>query len=374
MVQNLAQDTLSFTNRIIGNTAFMLLDKGIGPDKARPSDLFIDGSNFSEEMYFHKSQGKNITVKINTPGGRVDHGWSMVDAILETGADTFAAGLAYSMGGICLMFGKYRKAYSHSSIMIHSPRGASTTYLDVVKNQFRTLLESRTKFSKAEIDEMMDSGKDYFFTAKEALSKGIIDEIVYTDIQTPANASTNDLYLFYNNHIENTNETNMNIFGKPLFGKDTEVENVEAAFKMKAENEVLKAEKLVKESEIESLKAKVNELENSGKVSSEKTKATDLIKGAISSKKIAPNAEDEAKLIENATANYDAVKMLIDALPSKKNVAVASVIDASAKKENMTYEHLAKHAPDQLQALAENDPELLNKLMDDYMKTQNEKK
>lgn len=368
MAQVLEAEKLSFTNRLVGNTAFMPIDKGIGPDKS--NSPFIDGSSFSDELLFHKSQGRDITVKINSPGGRVDHGWNMVDAIIEAGACTFATGMAYSMAGVCLMFGKQgqRKAYSHSSIMIHAPRGiANGEYLEVVKNQFRSLIESRTKFTKAEIDDMMDSGKDYFFTPIQAKKKGIIDEIVSTDLQVPVFNTINELHIFYNNHLDDNKNQNKNMeFFNKFFGGKDESESMVNAVQMKSENEALKAEKVAKDSEIVSLKAKVEQLENSSKVTDAKTKATSLIKDAIKANKIAPNAEDEAKLIENATANFDAVKMLIDSMPSKKSVAAAAIVNDSGKNEKKTYEWMAKNDPEGLKNLYETDPELFNKLSDEY--------
>lgn len=347
----------------------MLVDKGIGPDRQSPTDAYIDGSAFADEMYYHKSQGKDITVKINTFGGRVDHGWSMIDSIIETGADTFNVGMAYSMGGVCLMFGKYRKSYSHASIMIHAPRGGSPTLVDVFKNSFRTLLESRTKFSKTEIDEMMDSGKDYFFTAKEALVKGIIDEIIQTDLQVPVHASTNELHLFYNNHIDQNKDSNMEFFNKFFGGKD-ESESMVNAVQMKSENEALKAEKAAKELELSNLRAKLTEAEAITAKAEHKNKAVELIENAVRANKFL-NLTEEAKetLIAGAITNYDATKIMVDNMASKKIGSVSNVITSSGgKTEALTYDFLAKHKPEELKNIAENDPELFDKLIDEQLK------
>ena len=360
-----------FTNRVIGDTVYMLLNQGIGPDPKNPTASYIDGARFADEMYYWKAAGKKIVAKINTPGGRVDHGWNMVDAIIECQADTFDAGIAYSMGGICLVFGKNRKAYDFASAMIHAPRGGNKEVIDVIKGQFQKLLESRTKLSKAEIEDMMASGKDYFFTASEMLAKGLIDEIVPSNmtLTPPGGASAQGLYEFYNSFIDenqNNNDMDFKAILAKLTGKETEAEGIVAVTEMKASNESLKASLAVKEAEIADLKKKLADAELAGKATEAKAKATELIQAAVKANKfVGLKPEDEAKLIENATANFDSVKLMIDSMKPQKPAAAATFQSQERNKE-LSYEYLAKHDPQQLAQIAENDPELFNKLSDEY--------
>lgn len=380
MVQKVNHNTLAFTNRIIGNTAFMLLNKPIGT--STKEEQAISGSDFADEAYQLKAEGKDVKVKINSFGGNVFQGWDMVDSIIETKAKTEVVGVAYSMAGVCLMVGSYRTAYPHAKCMIHAPHRSdgkkeSTPFMDGIINQFKELLKSHTKFSDEEISEMVTSGKDHYFDAEQMKAKGIIDEIVPTGYAANiVGMSDKEAYLYCNTLIEeelNPN-TEMEIFNK-LFGGKTDSENAIAAVQMKAENDSLKAEKTAITNEVASLKAKVAELENAGKVSDAKTKATELIEGAEKANKFVNlKAEDKAKLIENATANYDASKIMIDNMASKKSVAAVAKIDTEAKSKEMTYEYLAKNKPEELNDIAENDPELFAKLQDEYLSSNNEKK
>lgn len=366
---------LLFTNRLIGNTVFMLVNQQIGFDESSPNEKFIDGPAFAEEMYYHKAQGRDLTVKINSPGGKVVQGWDMIDAIIETGANTFNTGIAYSMGGICLIAGKHRIAYSHASAMIHAPHskrspGASPVK-DAIKNQFRNLLETRTKFTKSEIDEMVDSGKDYFFTAKEMLEKGMIDEIRSSGISAPYGMSAREITSFFNSNVEdnqNTTEMDNNILTDvwaKITGKKESADQVLAYTQMKSENETLKASESAKDAEIVALKAKVKASEEAAVVSEAKTKAAELIENAVKIGKLSTiKPEDKVKLIDNAVANYDAVKIMIDSMPVKK-VSAASFIKEE-KGETKTYAWMAKHDPKGLLALAESDPDLFDKLSDEY--------
>jgi ATP-dependent protease ClpP protease subunit len=367
-----------FTNRVIGNTVFMLLNQAIGPDHDEPNEPYIDGSRFADEMYYWKSQGKHITVKINTPGGRVDHGWSMIDAIQECAADTFDAGIAYSMGGICLLFGKNRKAYDYAVGMIHAPQGGNKEVLEVVRNQFRTLLETRTKFTKAEIDDMMTSGKNYFFTASEMLEKGIIDEVVPSGltINPPANASAKALCTFYNNYIDEHKTINLNmknIFAG-LFKKETEEEAVVAAIDMRSENESLKTSNTQLETENKELKAKLEKIETDVKSADSKVKSKELIENAIKAGKLSfKDSAEKDKAIENATANFEFTKSLIDNMPAKKEVSAASFVSEENKGKQLTYAYLSDKDPKKLEEIAETDPELYAKLESEFIESKRTK-
>jgi ATP-dependent protease ClpP protease subunit len=367
-----------FTAKVDGDNVFMLLNKGIGPNKEGES--YIDGALFAQEAYYWKSQGKKIIVKINCLGGRVIHGWDMIDAIIECQADTFGAGVAFSMAGMCLIAGKNRKAYNHASAMIHSPRPAAGTaktsspILDVMVSQFKTLLETRTKFTAAEITGLLN-GEDHFFTAEQMQKKGMIDEVISSGINAPINASLEAQYEFYNNSIEDfktqtDNDMDFKAILAQLTGKSGEAESIVAVTEMKAQLEQFKAsqasDKLKFEAEKKVLEDKVKELENAGKANEVKAKATELIENAVKAGKMSFTADaDKVKAIENASKNFDATKEFIDGLKATKTVAAVSTVKED-KNENNSYEWLAKNAPEKLKAIAESDPDLFNKLSDEY--------
>jgi ATP-dependent protease ClpP protease subunit len=359
-----------YTNKVIGKTAFMLLNKPIG----RPSkeENAIYGPDFADEMYSQKSQGNDVTVKINTLGGSVGQGWDMVDSIIETKAKTENVGFAYSMGGICLIVGSKRTAYPHTRAMIHAPRtadGKQHFHTELVKDQFRAILTNHTKFTEAEINDMIDSGKDYFFNAKEMLDKGMIDEIVPTgSYGNTSGLSDIQAYEYYNSLIEEqeTNNEEMEILNK-LFGGKTETENIVSAVQMKAENDTLKAQKASVDAEIVALKAQITKLEAEKGAQDATKKATDLIEKGISDGKLVNlTAETKAALIASAVTGYDAAELMIKSMKATKSATASTIPDASSKGSERTYEYLAKNDPKALAEIAENDPELFNKLSDEH--------
>lgn len=354
---------LVFTDKVIGNEVFMLLDRHIGMDESMP---FIDGSQFASEIYYWKSQGYQVKVKINSIGGSVIEGWSIIDAITECQAETINIGLAASMAGIALMFGKEggRSTYDYSTCMIHAPKGGSKVFLEVIRAQFKELLKTRTLFTEAEITDMMESGKDYFFDASQMLEKGIVDNIIVTDqtYRRPENASLNEVFAVYNS-INKPKDEEMDIFNK-LFGGKTEMESVANAVQLKADADSLKKEN-------DSLKAKLVEAE--GKVKeAEKiantVKGKELVSNAVKAGKIADKPEVIAAWEKTADADFENTKSLIDSMVVQKVKSVVAVIESTTSE--LTYEELANRDPKKLAEIAENDPELFAKLANEYQEKQ----
>lgn len=365
---------------MIGNTAFMLLNKPIGI--STPDQPAIAGEAFASEIYDWKSQGKDVTVKINCVGGNVYRGWDIVDSIIETKAKTENIGFAYSMAGIALIVGTDRTAYPHSRAMIHAPRpenGKKNPHTELVMDQFRTILKNHTKFTEAEINEMIDSGKDYFFDAKQQLEKGIVDRISNTggynnDVMM---LSEKEACAYINRQLEqneNTMEIGIDKLWAKLTGKESQAEQMIAFTEMKAQYDGLIKDKTAAEAKVTELEAKVKALESEKEKGSAKAKGTELIGAAIKSGKLKElDAKAKESWIENATANYEVVKSMIESLPSGKHVAAATIPKSENKSGGeMTYEWLMKNDPKELARIAEEDEALFNKLSEDWVAKQKE--
>lgn len=70
-----------------------------------------------------KMEGKKVTVRINTPGGSVDEGIPMFNAMArhEGGVDTVVDGLAASMGSYLMLAGVNRRISRNAMVMVHNP-------------------------------------------------------------------------------------------------------------------------------------------------------------------------------------------------------------------------------------------------------------
>ena len=104
-----------------------------------------------------------------------------------------------------------------------------------------------------------------------------------------------------------------------------------------------------------------------------KAKATTLIEGAVAAGKLVfKDDAEKAKAIEGAVSNYDFTKSMIDKMPSGKTTAAVAIPAADGDKTKNTYEWLANNDPKKLASIAETDPELFNKLSDEYIARQKE--
>lgn len=134
---------------------------------------------------------KDISLYINSPGGSVTAGLAIYDTMqyIKCDVSTICMGMAASMGAFLLSSGAKGKRYAlpNSEIMIHQPSGGAqgqATEIDIVA---RHILRTREKLNKilAEntgkpIEQIaIDTERDNFLSAEEALEYGLVDKIFY---------------------------------------------------------------------------------------------------------------------------------------------------------------------------------------------------
>lgn len=168
---------------------------------AENGKLFLTGPVDSESaaslissMIYLADESTNITLYLDTPGGEVNAGLALVDAIELLGQrvniDIVCLGKAYSMGSIILACGRkgHRFLFPHASVMIHEPLiaqgagGSASTIQSVAESLMGTrdklsrLLSVYTGRSVEEINN--DILRDRYFNAKQAIEYGLADNIV----------------------------------------------------------------------------------------------------------------------------------------------------------------------------------------------------
>lgn len=141
----------------------------------------------------HENSTEDITVYINSPGGSVIDGLSMIDTMNLVSCDvsTICVGMAASMGAMLLMSGTKgkRKILPHSKVLIHQPLRNlgdtfhQTTELEIAANDAiktrRTLYEIIQESTGQPYEKIeKDCERDYTLTADEALKYGIVDTII----------------------------------------------------------------------------------------------------------------------------------------------------------------------------------------------------
>jgi len=133
---------------------------------------------------------KDIHIYINSPGGSVTAGLAIYDTMQFVTCDvnTYCMGMAASMGAVLLCAGSKGKRFAlpNSDIMIHQVSGgAQGTTSDVERSvEFMYKLNRRLirilseHTGKPEAEVKKDADRDYYMTAEEACSYGLVDEVV----------------------------------------------------------------------------------------------------------------------------------------------------------------------------------------------------
>jgi ATP-dependent Clp protease protease subunit len=141
-------------------------------------------------MFLDSIDDRDITMHIDSPGGSVKSGLSIVDVMEYVKADisTVNTGIAASMGSILLGCGTKGKRLSlkHSTTMLHQSSGGYRGNIQDAKIDFNewekinknlfTILGQACDKDPSQIEK--DATRDFWLSAEEAVSYGIIDSII----------------------------------------------------------------------------------------------------------------------------------------------------------------------------------------------------
>ena len=133
---------------------------------------------------------KDINIYINSPGGSVTSGLAIYDTIqfVKPNVATYCVGQATSMGALPLGAGTKgrRFALPHARIMIHQPWGgvqgaAADIHIQAkeilrLRERLNHILSHHTGQTLEKIEK--DTDRDYFMSAEEAKTYGIVDEVI----------------------------------------------------------------------------------------------------------------------------------------------------------------------------------------------------
>ena len=141
-------------------------------------------------MFLDNLESKDITLHVDTPGGSVKSGLSIIDVMDYISSDvvTINTGMAASMGSILLGGGTKGKRYSlrFSKVMLHQVSiGASGNLQDVRislaegEKYNEVLFGLLGKYTDKDAKQVMiDATRDLWLTAEEAKAYGVIDDII----------------------------------------------------------------------------------------------------------------------------------------------------------------------------------------------------
>lgn len=139
----------------------------------------------------NKKSIRPITILINSPGGCVEDGQIVVDAILTSKAPiiTVALGKAMSAAFDIFISGDKRIVYPNTILMMHAGSSRFDTQTLPQINQEADLhhryfsrwsqwYASRTKIEQKKWHDMLSTGLNHYFFPEEAIKVGLVHEII----------------------------------------------------------------------------------------------------------------------------------------------------------------------------------------------------
>ena len=137
------------------------------------------------------SETEPVTVLVNSPGGNIDAGLLMYDAIQTSPAPVrlVVLGSAYSMAALLFASGQHgRYMLTNSKLMLHEPLlgcsiGGNTTSIKTIsddllatRDKINAILAKHTGKTKAAIERI--TKHERFFTAQESVKLGMADKVI----------------------------------------------------------------------------------------------------------------------------------------------------------------------------------------------------
>ena len=164
-------------------------------------------------MYLDSVEKKDITMHVDSPGGSVKSGLSMVDVMRYINSDvaTINTGMAASMGSILLSSGTKgkRSSLNFSKVMIHQvSSGAQGHVADNRISQMESekynyiLFKMLAENSGRDFQYVLDAARrDKWLNSQEALDFGFIDEVILTDKTSSISSLLEGFDDYYNKEV-----------------------------------------------------------------------------------------------------------------------------------------------------------------------------
>lgn len=192
-IENLVPMVVESTNR--GERAFDIYSRLL-KDRiiflGTPIDDQIANLVIAQMLFLdHDDPEQDIKIYINSPGGAVYAGLAIYDTMrmVRANVQTYCMGMGASMAAVLLAAGEKGKRYAlpNSRIMIHQGSGGFRGNIPDLEVQAKetfavinTLTEILASHSGQTFEKVKsDTQRDYYMTAEEAKTYGLIDEVLH---------------------------------------------------------------------------------------------------------------------------------------------------------------------------------------------------
>ncbi|MBR2409570.1 MAG: ATP-dependent Clp endopeptidase proteolytic subunit ClpP [Lachnospiraceae bacterium] len=133
---------------------------------------------------------RDISLYINSPGGSVTAGMAIYDTMqyIKCDVSTICIGMAASMGAFLLAGGTKGKRFAlpNAEVMIHQPSGGARGQATEIEIAAKNILRTRQKLNEILATNTgkpieviaVDTERDNYMTAEEAVAYGLIDSVI----------------------------------------------------------------------------------------------------------------------------------------------------------------------------------------------------
>jgi ATP-dependent Clp protease protease subunit len=164
-------------------------------------------------MYLDSVEKRDITMHVDSPGGSVKSGLSMVDVMryIKSDVATINTGMAASMGSILLSSGTKgkRSSLNFSKVMIHQVSSGAQGH--VADNRISQMESEKYNFilfkmlaenSGKDFQYVLDAARrDKWLNSQEALDFGFIDEIITSEETSSITSLLEGFDDYYNKEV-----------------------------------------------------------------------------------------------------------------------------------------------------------------------------
>ena len=333
----------------------------------------VDGNQMAHDIAELDEAADTIHILINSDGGSVSQGLSVVSAILSAKAYICARinGIAASMAAVIAISADKVEMQDFAKLMIHDPffvgvgkeklSAKDKKALDSITDTLRTIL-SRRGIGKEKIAKLMRD--ETWFSADEAKTAGLADEVVTTPRKEEwGNLSVSELLNRVMNEYKPNTKKDMKEIAKALgLSENATEQQILDAIKSK--------EKTWKEREQSIINHLMALGEKNGAIT-EKNKDrmarlasvdfelfAEMISDAQETASEGPDKNDDTLTKKTVVENRRLSNLLNKTLPGKKK--------EGAGKDNRTWDWYQKNDPEALLRMERDEPERFQTLLNEY--------
>src|SRR5215472_4657375 len=152
--------------------------------------LFLEGEDLDKDIHLY----------INSPGGDITALFAIYDTMkfIKPEVSTFCFGQAASAAAVLLAAGASGKRFAlpHARILLHQPWGGAAGQASDIELQAKEILRMRDLLSHMLAEDTgqtqekvaQDTDRDFIMTAEEAVTYGVIDEVITARTVAPLEA------------------------------------------------------------------------------------------------------------------------------------------------------------------------------------------